>query len=459
MLGIYRQLFTLLAENKCMYCIYKSLNFLLEDLSGTRGDLDILIPEEALSQFESIVVQAGFLKSKSHLSYPLYFIGRDEVTGQMVMLDVDIHIRLGHKPVRPFRFLPDWNRLKLQDIKKDGIVLCCLDNVDYLPLMLLMRISSKLPKPIDFVEIKGLAKKISPQFLTQSYFGSMVGAIITTAKIGRPILELVDAASSWQDLQSLLKAPILAYIEPNPIRNIFLFLTSPLWHGVRKIRMRLKQLLHIPPYRCHQGLLIAFVGVDGAGKTTVIETFANDPFYRCTGIKKIYFGNNHYWIPGLVFLATLCKHIRPLQLGVSQLMRIDRQMRVLKAIYLKWCGNIVLCDRYYYDDEYSANAQRKYLLTAKGAGRMVKRLSLFLRPRMLVIPDQTFFLNVSPEVAYRRKQDYDYQTMLEVNKGYRELMLGRPEVISIDADQPQDKVIHDIQGHIQQQIKVIPCIG
>ena len=49
----------------------------------------------------------------------------------------------------------------------------------------------------------------------------------------------------------------------------------------------------------NRGFLVAFVGVDGAGKSSTVEYIENLEFFKNTGIKRVYFGNNEYWIPGL----------------------------------------------------------------------------------------------------------------------------------------------------------------
>jgi hypothetical protein len=41
---------------------------------------------------------------------------------------------------------------------------------------------------------------------------------------------------------------------------------------------------------------------------------------------------------------------------------------------------------------------------------------------MLIKPDVVIFMDASPEVAYQRKQNYEFDHMLKANKAYKEYM-------------------------------------
>ena len=59
-------------------------------------------------------------------------------------------------------------------------------------------------------------------------------------------------------------------------------------------------------------------------------------------------------------------------------------------------------------------------------------------------PELTIFLDVSPEVAYSRKQDYSFEKMLEVNKDYKDYMYKVYGVKIVNADQNQEKIYSEI---------------
>ena len=99
------------------------------------------------------------------------------------------------------------------------------------------------------------------------------------------------------------------------------------------------------------GKLVAVIGVDGSGKTTFADKLVQEPFFKLTGIKKIYFGNNQFWIPGLSRLARIENKRFSIMLILYIMTKIDRQLRIFKALYYMCFGNLVIAERYFYDDE------------------------------------------------------------------------------------------------------------
>ena len=67
---------------------------------------------------------------------------------------------------------------------------------------------------------------------------------------------------------------------------------------------------------------------------------------------------------------------------------------------------------------------------------------------MLKKPELTIFLDVSPEVAYSRKQDYSFEKMLEVNKDYKDYMYKVDGVKIVNADQSQERIYSEIINFI-----------
>ncbi len=104
-------------------------------------------------------------------------------------------------------------------------------------------------------------------------------------------------------------------------------------------------------------------------------------------------------------------------------------------------GNIVLADRYIYDDEIG-RVQNKEKSNKKP---LIKRIyQKILGVKMWKKPELTIFLDVSPEVAYSRKQDYSFEKMLEVNKDYKDYMYKVDGVKIVNADQNQEKIYSEI---------------
>jgi thymidylate kinase len=194
------------------------------------------------------------------------------------------------------------------------------------------------------------------------------------------------------------------------------------------------------------GLMVAFVGVDGAGKSSVIDALCDDPSLRGAGIKRLYFGSNEYWIPGALWLHGVLKPVPLLKYLPTFLLLADRQLRLLAALYHRRAGRLVVCDRFYYDDLVMRRLLKTRVDARSASQRVAYRIKAFCRPRMWRHPDLTIFLDVDPDVAYRRKQDYPFALMCETNALYREVMASFAEVVVVNANQPRaevERAVHD----------------
>ena len=207
---------------------------------------------------------------------------------------------------------------------------------------------------------------------------------------------------------------------------------------------------HRPQAGHRRGLMVAFVGVDGAGKSSAIEALLADPDLQASGIKRIYFGSNEFWIPGARRLNARLDRVPFLKYFARLLLVLDRQLRLVPALYYRRRGHLVVCDRFYYDDIVARRLIAKEALQRPKTAARFDRLKSLLRPRMLRRPDLTLYLDVSPETAYRRKQDYPFDVMLRLNKTYKEVMASYPEVVFIDAEQPRPAIHQQVVEHLRR---------
>lgn len=415
MLGIYVDLFGALHDQDIGYCAYKSLNHLAADLEGSRGDLDLLVVGRDLARFHKIAQAAGFFCASTQ--EPYYYVGLDVETQRFVMLDVCTSINFGPKPCKPYRFDLDFDALQMER----GVI-NTLQPIDYFPLMFYLRVASASERPEGLQELKGGVAALCG-----------CGAVLDRVqkKVGRPWAEISEdilSATDWRELKSKYYGRIIAHLDGQKSRyglrgSAFLF----------KLVKAAKRMVGEPPYRIRRvGHLVAFVGVDGAGKTSTIDYLQQLEYFRYTGVKRMYFGNNEYRLPGLNRLMGINWKHYPMRLLMSTLGLVGRQLRIFIAFYYMLLGNVVLADRYYYDDEIGRLQQRDVPLS------LLKRVyRKVFYPKMLKRPDLSIFLDVSPEVAYQRKQDYSYEIMLEQNKLYKDYMYAQPRVFVADADAQQ----------------------
>lgn len=432
MLEIYKNLFDQLNDNKIAYCVYKGLNHIDEDLKGERGDVDILLNENDIDSFDSIALNNNFFKVQKK-DKPYYYMGIDKITHKFVMLDVNIQIQFGPKPYKPYSFFIEVDKISSR-IEYDRVKV--LDLVDYVPLMFIMRVASLSEREQDLIELQELIKVHK---IENSYILSILKEKFSLDWniVSQDILK----SRSWQELKEKYLVIVIKHANKNnelSFKQKYKFFFGK----IKGIQRKLK----FPAYKIrNKGFLVAFVGVDGAGKSSTVEYIQNLEFFKNTGIKKVYFGNNEYWIPGLQILLKKEVKNKFLKLLLGTLSLIDRQLRIFIALYYMQLGNIVLADRYIYDDEIG-RIQNKENNDKKP---LIKRIyQKIFGVRMLKKPELTIFLDVSPEVAYSRKQDYSFEKMLEVNKDYKDYMYKVDGVKIVNADQSQERIYSEIINFI-----------
>lgn len=432
MLEIYKNLFDQLNESEIAYSVYKGLNHLKEDLNGERGDIDILLNENDIDIFDAIALNNNFFKVWKK-DKPYYYMGIDKVTHKFVMLDVNTQIQFGPKPYKPYIFPIEVDKLSSR-IEYDRVRV--LDLVDYLPLMFIMRVTSLSEREQDLMEQQELIKvhKIENSYILKILKEKFS---LDWNVVSQDILK----SQTWQELKEKYLMQVVKNVNQNS-QLLFNQKYKFLFSKMKGIQRRLK----IPFYKIRdKGFLVAFVGVDGAGKSSSVEYVQNLDFFKNTGIKRVYFGNNEYWIPGLQRLLKKEVKNKFLKLLLGTLSLVDRQLRVLIALYYIQLGNIVLADRYIYDDEIG-RVQNKEKNNKKP---LIKRIyQKIFGVKMWKKPELTIFFDVSPEVAYSRKQDYSFEKMLEVNKAYKDYMYKVDKVKVVNADQNQNKIYDEIIGLI-----------
>jgi len=434
MLKVYQEVFNKLNEKKIEYVVYKSLNHLNDDLNGNRGDIDVLVDENFLSDFESILISLGLKKTIKN-GFPIYYFGYDKEKAKSIMLDIDIKIRLGYKPYRPYYY-----KIEVRQLKKkfyNGIWI--LDNIDYIPLMFFMRVTALSPKDNDLQELKELL--LEDEELQQGYMSKNLENILN--QDWEQIKQNILLAKNWNFLQEQYAKTIISHVNID-YKLLILEKTKQIQFLFRKIQNKLMRPI---PYRIRKdGYLIAFIGVDGAGKSSTIEYILNMNYFKFTGIKRIYFGNNEYWIPGLLWGLKNINNNKVCNVFFALLTHMDKSLRSLIAYSYIKRGYIVVADRFYYDDFIGMELNKNKL---KDTNSFLKKIyRKILAPRIWINPDCTIFLDVSPDVAYTRKQDYSYEIMLKVNKAYKTYMNTVENVIKIDADKEQKNVYTEVVASI-----------
>jgi len=193
--------------------------------------------------------------------------------------------------------------------------------------------------------------------------------------------------------------------------------------------------------------LIAFIGIDGSGKTSVIKYIKEELKKEGKECYSVYMGlgKDHY-LPFLKKLMRIYGRIRYSKKGNSSGKKRDNfrtrsfawlivQYFEMLARYLSYKkkSGYIFFDRYFYDGLALANP-----------------LSFRILKRFIPRPDKTFLLYAEPELIRKRKkeankkqiEDY-YQKINKISEDF--------EIIKVDNSGPIKKVVKEILGYIKNE--------
>ncbi len=169
--------------------------------------------------------------------------------------------------------------------------------------------------------------------------------------------------------------------------------------------------------RIGSGKIIAFVGPDGSGKSTVINALAVGLF-----AEKMYMGDWGFRLQPLYNWM----HKRPLPVArVTYLFfYIENWFRYLKAFGLKMAGKTVLIDRW------------------PGLNRHLRRKNIWLRLNDLMYKpfpraDKYVFVSAPAPTIHARKQELSVEEIIKSQENIRERLEGfnYKEIVNDDLDQ------------------------
>ena len=189
-------------------------------------------------------------------------------------------------------------------------------------------------------------------------------------------------------------------------------------------------------------MIIAFSGIDGSGKTACAEFCVNyfkekriDCRYRHMVKDSFYNLILHNFIGKVSKNAqkSIEKGLRDKKnrIRFSLSRSIKKALLVLNMIYFNlayrsYKGNgrkNIVSDRYFYDDI----AQMLYL------GLASENFIKFYN-RFIMKPDIAFFVKVDPEIAYKRKSEYEKAYFFDKCKIYEDVFRGLPMTVCVNKD-------------------------
>lgn len=487
-IGIVDRLSREVKTNGLKLCHWKSNQRLALSVEG-KTDLDMSIPSDQETEFRLILSRLGFVEFLSR-PWNRYvgvsdWLGMDSATGTMLHLHLHTRLLTGLKAVKE-QDLP-WLEMMNESIYLDPATDIYIPQRAFEAHLLLTReaikslnIRGRLISLHDRVpvsnetrnEMSWLLDQCSPDELNgwgERLWGAERWARMQPFFFNKNLWE----ERTFLQLRKEIAASLCSHRFGNFVSNSAKFILMRALSYVHSIRAR---LIGTTPSGKHmvasRAPIIAVVGSDGAGKSTVITDLRRWLSWKAD-VCSIYFGTNHRWFRTLRSLllpltgkkkisgdaeknrcpepstrSTFPAWLQPFKWVIMARVRLHM---LRKTQILSKQGTIVLGDRYpqsevfgIFDGPSQPNASGLGFL-----GKWLQQYEHYCYKCMSKIhPDLIIKLVVPLDVALARKPDHSPELIAEKINLTRSLKFGGVTTVEVDASLPIDTVLLEVRNHV-----------
>lgn len=472
-LGLIRRLADEFAHESVRYCHWKSNEAIAKSASGD-NDLDLLIDREDATGFAAVLHRLGFRAARppADREVPgiIDYYGRDEETGRIVHVHAHHQLVLGDDMTKNFR-LP-LAEAYLGSATRDGLLPLPSPEFEYTVFVLRMVVKHSpwdaqlnrkgrltaserrelayLQERIDHREVERLVDTHLPM-LDRRLFEACA----------RTAAESVGRATRVRTARRLLRA-----LEPYGRRRGTADLALRMWRRQRR-RIAARLPGHTGKKRITTGgALIAVIGGDGAGKSTVVERLhamlssdldtrrchmGKPPWSRLTrALKRPMRKLRTYGLFGETTVPAWADGEDTVHGPAFALWHVltarDRYLEYRRACRAVARGTVVLCDRFPSPHLRLMDGPRAGAARGSQRNRLtahLARLEQRYYDRMMA-PDVLIVLRVSPAVAVARRQGEDDEGVRRRATEVYEADWSGTGALVVDADRSADAVFADI---------------
>lgn len=481
MLSISKDLFSAWNSADLEYCHWKSNEHLLEGLNGIT-DLDVLLASHDRSKGEKILRDLDFLKCKAQVGsrYPDVdnWIGFDKPTGKLIHVHLHYSIVTGHKGLKEYDLPWADIALKMRQFNAEyGIYV--MD-----PSLEIITLYTRIGLKADIITLarchmgkfrldKGFKREID--WLRERVDMDKVKRLLEAYyKDKSPqILEIIEKSDI--DLYSYLKLRKITEVTFKRERRIQSFIRLRelfflIYHTVfKRLILKFTPLITKKVSAAEKGLSIAFLGQDGAGKTTVTKNLIKWWNWKLD-VRYVYFGsgeNYTSWKKRLSRKIPSNKFFKFIKAALAILDLRDVQRNAYKNIkniqrYIEK-GGVAIYDRYpqnKYPGISDGPKIRLFLKKNIGISSLNRILIPFAKSEEKYIskiltytPDVVFKLVLPPEESIRRKPQDNLETITRKHEIIKSLEFENSDVYTIDATMPFEDEMIMIKKIIWQHIQ------
>jgi len=464
MLSLVSSLFADFEREDIRYCHWKS-NFHLDAALEGKTDLDILVTREQSIEIRKILHKNSFrlFSGVGFLRYSSIedFVGMDNETTSLVHVHLHYELVVGKKFLKGTHLPFEKEILRTRKKSLEGIYV--IDpNVEVIVLLIRSVIKGEGLSETLFHELQWLMERIDMCEIisfSELFFGKEFG--LSTEQLIKSFPDLREY-NSFKHIAKKVLEPLVG--EQNRLNFRYLLRKAIMANKFIKSRV-----FRLPvPYKrtiCEGGVIVAFIGVDGAGKSTIVEDTST--FIR----KKLdvyceYFGsgdgNASFLRRPLIFLKRFRKSDNDSEktsrsIGFSKavwaiILALEKKKKFRRIVTARSRGMIVLCDRYpqiqfagfndgpLLGEWLNSNSQLKRVLACWEKN--------IYKEALIVSPDLVLKLRVGFETARTRKPDTREADLRRKLDTIEKLEYSGSPIRAIDAEQSLELVMNDVRREI-----------
>jgi thymidylate kinase len=472
-------------EQSISYCYWKSSRRIYSVLTG-EADLDLLVAREDQHRTEAALLRRGLKRfpSVAHRDHPAIssFLGHDEWSGRLVHIHLHFRLVVGEPLLKNYS-IPWEQTILARAAFHPALPIRMLDPTSE-ALLLAVRACLELrrPDPIALRHARTAANKFEldrAALAVRIERGTLHGLAteLLTADLALPVADAIFGTLPLER-QNLLRRRMRRYLAPYRTYNAMEARLRSLGRSIAVFAGRLnKDFLQWPrPWSKRApngGRVVAVIGVDGSGKSTVVASIRSWLAAE-VDVLPVYFGTGD-GRPSLVLrpfklmvpLITAVMKTKPKgashgrisdgppSLGYSVLLAVwaimvavEKRFKLLAARRGASRGLIVLTDRYPQNEIVGFN-DGPLLSRLARVPRWLRSLETrtYALARRLP-PDLVIKLDVTPATAARREPAMDLAVIERRIAEVKRLKFSGARVVRVDAEQPLDDVIRAVKREV-----------
>lgn len=489
-----KALFDTLNEQGIQYCHWKSNQHLDQALRGLT-DLDLLVERSQRQLFKTILYQ---LRCKSIISppgrqYPAIedYLGYDDQTGKFFHLHVHYQLILGERFVKNYHLPLEQQFLESATINQGVKVVTPELEVIVLAIRALLKYRDRdAIKDALSIRSRGLPSNILREFeylFRQTTLERISAVLKSEVNFVSPgiVLEFLEIVSqshrSGYQIYRLRNAlrrelqPFQRYSRRQAIRKYF----YALWSS----RMPFGRSFLAKKRPDSGGLLIAVIGADGAGKSTIVKALRKWLSWKLDA-RIFYMGSGEHLSrlsQAIKFISTIltwlqrgCSAVLGEGNGLSRILgrvyRFTRHLRYLSIAQTRYerylasrqqaaQGSIIIYDRYplagihrAMDDSRPPMDGPRIAWACKG--EKLRGITAYLARteekiyQKISPPDYLVLLHVSPGVSLQRKPEHRHEEVGPKIQAIESMDRYGLHIIDIDAEEPLEQTLLQIKGEL-----------